>query len=184
MNAKEVSAVNSESDILKILDNNEDLSQREIAKLSGFSLGKVNILLKKFAKKGFIKIENLDSNKLKYILTPKGITHLTKKSLSYMINSYKAINLLISKIKKLSLKKKYEGKEIFIYGEQDEIFEIIVSTLKQLDVEYYNIHDIDKTNFNEDNNFIVLFWNPDYIQKVKKVKKYNENVEFKNVLML
>ena len=184
MNAKEVSAVNSESDILKILDNNDELSQREIAKLSGFSLGKVNILLKKFAKKGFIKIENLDSNKLRYILTPKGISHLTKKSLSYMINSYKAVNLLISKIKKLSLKKKYEGKEIFIYGEQDEIYDIIISTLKGLNVEYYNIHDIDKTSFNEENKFIVLYWNPNYIEKVKKVKKHNDNVEFKNVLML
>ena len=101
-----------------------------------------------------------------------------------MINSYNAINLLIAKIKKLSLKKKYEGKEFFIYGEKDEIYDIIVTTLNQLKVNYFSIHDIDKTNFNKNDQFLVLFWNPDYIKKVKKVKKYNDNVEFINVLML
>lgn len=175
---------NSEIDILQILDNNEDISQREIARLSGFSLGKVNILLKKFAKKGFVKIEKLNSKNLRYILTPKGMSHLTSKTLKYMKNSYQAVNYLITKVKKLSLKKKFEGKNFFIYGDKDEIHEIIIVTLNQLGVDYISIHDIDKANFTSDENFIVLYWNPDYIEKIKKAKEYNENVEFRNVLTL
>ncbi len=174
----------SEIDILEILDDNEDLSQREIARLSGFSLGKVNLLLKKFTKKGFIKVENLDSKKLKYILTPKGISHLTRKTLSYIRRSYNALNVLIAKIKKLCLKKKYEGKEFFIYGDQDEIYDIIVSTLNGLNVDYVSIHDIDKATFNSNEQFIVLYLNPDYVEEIKRTKEYNENVEFANVLTL
>ena len=175
---------NSEIDILQILDENKDISQREIARLSGFSLGKVNILLKRFAKEGFVKIEKLNSKNLRYMLTPEGMTHLTRKTLNYMKNSYQAVNYLITKVKKLSLKKKFEGKNFLIYGDKDEIHDIIIVTLKQLDVDYVSIHDIDKTNFSSDENFIVLYWNPDYIEKIKKTKEYNENVEFKNVLTL
>jgi len=174
----------SEIDILEILDNNKDLSQREIARLSGFSLGKVNLLLKKFTKKGFITVENLNSKKLKYILTPKGISHLTRKTLSYIKRSYNALNVLVAKLKKLCLKKKYEGKEFFIYGEQDEIYEIIVSTLKDLNVDYVSIHDIDKASFTSNEKFIVLYWNPEYVEDIKRTKRYNENVEFANVLTL
>ena len=174
----------SEIDILEILENNEDLSQREIAKLSGFSLGKVNLLLKKFTKKGFIKVENLDSKKLKYILTPTGLSHLTRKTLSYIRRSYNALNVLIAKIKKLSLKKKYEGKEFFIYGDKDEIYDIIVSTLNDLNVNYMSIHSIDKATFNSNDKFIVLYWNPDYIKDIKRSDEYNDNVEFTNVLTL
>lgn len=175
---------NSEIDILQILDNNGDISQREIAKLSGFSLGKVNILLKKFTKEGLVRIEKLNSKNLRYILTPKGMTKLTKKTLNYMKKSYKAVNILITKIKKLSLKKKFEGKNFFIYGDKDEIYKIIINTLKELEVDYVSIHDIDKANFSSDEKFIVLYWNPDYIENIKKVKSHNENVEFKNVLTL
>ena len=175
---------NSEIDILQILENNEDISQRELAKLSGFSLGKVNILLKRFAKEGLVKIEKLNSKNLRYILTPKGMTHLTKKTLNYMKKSYQAVNILVTKIKKLSLKKKFEGKNFFIYGDKDEIYNIIINTLDELEVEYVSIHNIDKTNFTSDEKFIVLYWNPDYIKKIKQVKKHNKNVEFKNVLTL
>ena len=144
----------------------------------------MNLLLKKFTKKGFIKVENLDSKKLKYILTPKGISHLTSKTLSYIKRSYNALNVLVAKIKKLSLKKKYEGKEFFIYGDQDEIYDIIVSTLNELNVNYMSIHDIDKASFNSNEQFIVLYWNPDYVEDIKRTKEYNDNVEFANVLTL
>ena len=174
----------SEIDILEILDNHEEISQREIAKLSGFSLGKVNILLKKFANKGFVNIEKLNSKRLKYILTPKGFAHLSKKTLGYIKRSYKAVNLLITKIKKLSLKKKYEGKDFFIYGDKDEIYNIITNTLNELEVEFMSIHSVDKTNFTREKEFIVLYWNPEYIEEIKQAKEYNENVEFQNVLTL
>lgn len=101
-----------------------------------------------------------------------------------MKDSYQAVNLLIAKIKKLSIKKRLEEKEFFIYGEKDEIYTIIVNTLNKLDVNYMSIHKIDKTNFSTDKQFLVLYWNPEYIEEVKKVKKYNDNVEFKNVLIL
>lgn len=71
--------------ILRLLSSQEDLSQRDISGHINISLGKTNYLLKSLAKKGLVKIKNFISrgqklNKVKYILTQKGIeqqAHLT-----------------------------------------------------------------------------------------------------------
>ena len=63
-----------ELDILKIVADNPEISQRKIAEKTGISLGQVNFLLKKFAKKGLIKIEGQTTKSLKYNLTPKGLS--------------------------------------------------------------------------------------------------------------
>ena len=64
----------------------EDTSQPKIAKKIGYSVGKVNFIIKALAEKGLIKIENFSNanNKLKYryLLTEDGIKEkiaLTKK---------------------------------------------------------------------------------------------------------
>jgi len=63
--------------ILKALHQDPDLSQRELAKCLGISLGKTNFCLKALIEKGLIKASNFkkSSNKTKYLylLTPKGI---------------------------------------------------------------------------------------------------------------
>ena len=52
-------------------------TQRQIAKKSGFSIGKVNYCLKALIDIGFIKIQNFNNSTKKlnyaYVLTPKGI---------------------------------------------------------------------------------------------------------------
>ena len=64
--------------ILRKLNRNSKISQRELAKDLGFSLGKLNYCLKALKEKGLIKIKNFTTNQNKinyiYILTPKGIT--------------------------------------------------------------------------------------------------------------
>ena len=79
---------NEELDILRKIYNNKINSQREVAKISGFSLGKLNYCIKALKQKGLIKYQNFKSNKNKqsyiYILTPKGITHKTKLTINFM----------------------------------------------------------------------------------------------------
>ncbi len=65
---------------------NKNTSQPKIAKKVGYSLGKVNFIIKALVEKGLIKIENFteSNNKLRYryLLTDKGIKekiNLTKK---------------------------------------------------------------------------------------------------------
>ena len=63
-------------------------TQRELAGELGFSLGKLNYILKALKLKGFIKINNFKKNPNKfnyiYVLTPRGIATKTKLTLNFM----------------------------------------------------------------------------------------------------
>ncbi|MGI6726997.1 MAG: winged helix-turn-helix transcriptional regulator [Anaerovoracaceae bacterium] len=63
--------VNEELDILNIVAENPITSQRKIAEETGISLGQVNFLIKKFVKKGLIKIEGRHQSHFAITLHPK-----------------------------------------------------------------------------------------------------------------
>tara|TARA_Y100000996_G_scaffold409237_1_gene389583 strand:+ start:146 stop:454 length:309 start_codon:yes stop_codon:yes gene_type:complete len=74
--------------ILRKINQENEISQRGLAKELGFSLGKLNYCLKALKNKGYIKIKNFQQNPNKfnyaYILTPKGISQKTKLTISFM----------------------------------------------------------------------------------------------------
>ena len=74
---------------MRAIKNKPKLSQRELAKNLGFSLGKLNYCLKALKNKGLVKINNFRKktdkiDNIKYILTPKGITERTKLTINFM----------------------------------------------------------------------------------------------------
>ena len=74
--------------ILRKIQNNKKLSQRDLASELGFSLGKLNYCIKALKEKGFIKIQNFKKNPKKlnyiYVLTPKGISEKTRLTYNFM----------------------------------------------------------------------------------------------------
>ena len=74
--------------ILRKINQENEISQRGLAKSLGFSLGKLNHCLKALKNKGYIKIKNFQQNPNKlnyvYILTPKGISQKTELTISFM----------------------------------------------------------------------------------------------------
>ena len=89
-------------DLLHILQKGTNLSQRQIAKEIGFSVGKVNYCLKALINIGFIKIENFNKSdqKLKYayIITPKGSQKkiiISKKYIAKKIQEYEKLKKYI-----------------------------------------------------------------------------------------
>lgn len=64
--------------ILKELESNPSVSQRELARLVGISLGKTNYCLKALVGAGWVKAGNFakSENKINYayVLTPKGLS--------------------------------------------------------------------------------------------------------------
>ena len=67
--------------VLRLLETNPYLSQRELSKSLGVSLGGVNYCLNALISKGSIKIQNFKNNQNKlgyaYLLTPQGIAEKT-----------------------------------------------------------------------------------------------------------
>jgi EPS-associated MarR family transcriptional regulator len=92
--------------IFKLVEANPEISQRELARELGVSLGKVNYCLKALIEKGQLKMRNFRSNKQKiayvYILTPKGIeekAHVTTRFLKRKILEYEKLESEIELLK-------------------------------------------------------------------------------------
>ena len=68
---------NEDFKLLRLIEKSPQISQREIAKKAGLSLGKVNYCLKSLGEKGLIKIKRFSQSEHKiryiYLLTPKGV---------------------------------------------------------------------------------------------------------------
>ncbi len=90
-------------DVMHIIQGDNNPSQRQIAKKTGLSIGKVNYCLKALIDIGFIKIHNFNNSNQKinyvYILTPKGIQEkaaITKKFIIKKKQEYDKLNSYIN----------------------------------------------------------------------------------------
>ena len=92
--------------IMRILQENPDLTQRELAEMLGMSVGGLNYCLNALIDKGFVKMANFSKSKNKfkyvYLLTPMGIAEkvaLTTRFLSRKMEEYEALRLEIEALK-------------------------------------------------------------------------------------
>lgn len=104
--------INSEQiDYLHIMHKIEDAtSQKELAKKVGFSVGKVNYVIKALLEKGFIKAENFvkSPNKrvYKYILTSDGLKNkiaLTEKYIDIKKLEYEELQKILEADKNIDI---------------------------------------------------------------------------------
>jgi len=93
--------------LLKTLEDNPSLSQRDLAKRLGISLGKVNFCLNALVGKGFLKVGNFrnSNNKLAYayLLTPHGVeqkARMTVEFLQIKMQEYERLRAEIAELKR------------------------------------------------------------------------------------
>ena len=91
--------------VLALLEKNPDISQRDLAKELGISLGGANYSLRALVEKGMVKAQNFSSSDKKlayaYILTPKGLAEkslLTARFLRRKMDEYEALKAEIESL--------------------------------------------------------------------------------------
>jgi EPS-associated MarR family transcriptional regulator len=93
--------------VMRLLEENPDLTQRELAEKLGVSVGGLNYCLKALTEKGLVKMQNFANSKNKfgyvYVLTPRGIAEkarLTGNFLKRKMEEYEALKAEITELKK------------------------------------------------------------------------------------
>src|SRR3989338_3504765 len=81
------------------LSHSGSLSQRDLSRKTGISLGLVNAILKKLAKTGYVKVSHLNKKRLNYILTPKGLSEVAHKSYRYIVKTINNYNMIQDKMR-------------------------------------------------------------------------------------
>ena len=91
--------------LMKAIEANPEASQRDLARLMGVSLGKVNYCLKGLVEKGLVKARNFRKSNNKrayaYYLTPRGIREkaaVTARYLAMRMEEYERIRREIEQL--------------------------------------------------------------------------------------
>lgn len=92
--------------IMRLIEEQPDVTQRDLADRIGISLGALNYCLKALMEKGFIKLDNFQNSKHKfkyvYILTPAGFAAkatLAGRFLKRKMAEYEALRVEIEGLK-------------------------------------------------------------------------------------
>ena len=80
--------IDAEYTVLKILEDNPAMTQRQLSKELGLSLGKTNYVLHALIDKGLMKLSNFKRSNNKvgylYILTPEGVEEKSKLAKNFL----------------------------------------------------------------------------------------------------
>ena len=91
--------------VLRALEANPELNQRELAAKLGVSLGGVNYALKALTERGFVKADNFRKSGRKvaylYLLTPKGVVEKTSLAAAFLVRKLVEYELLKQEIEAL-----------------------------------------------------------------------------------
>lgn len=91
---------------LRELSETNEISQRDLSKRIGLSLGSVNFILKELIKKGYVKAQRFKNSHNKaayiYVLTPKGINERVQQTqyfLQLKLDEYEKLQKEIEELK-------------------------------------------------------------------------------------
>lgn len=150
----------NELEILRSVDSTDKITQRELAKRTGLSLGAVNVLIKRLMHKGLLKIEHINTRTIRYILTPKGLLEKARLTYDYIVFSYKYISVIENRIIQI-IDNKTNLVKIILFGKKDELYEIITSKLNSINQAYKYIDEVSKLKMYNNERYIIIVWNPE-----------------------
>jgi len=92
--------------VMRLLEENPDLTQRELAERLGISVGGLNYCLKALMEKGLVKMRNFAHSKNKfgyiYMLTPSGMAEkaaITQRFLQRKMEEYESLKAEIDALR-------------------------------------------------------------------------------------
>jgi len=126
--------------LLEAVEEDSRVTQRGLATKLGIALGLTNIYLKRLARKGYIKCVNVQSNRLSYLITPRGIAEkarLTYEFIDYSLHLYSEVR---HHLRGVLQECAVSGCRVAIFG-QGEAAELAYLSLKEFRLEPIAIFD-------------------------------------------
>lgn len=117
------------------------------------------MLIKRLIQKGLLKIEHISAKTIRYILTPKGLMEKARLTYQYIIISYNYISDIESKIEQI-VRNKRSTVKIALYGDRDELYNIIMSKLHAIGEKYQYIENPEQLKDYSNEKYIIVIWSP------------------------
>ncbi len=118
-----------------------EVTQRELSQRIGAALGLTNLMLRRLAKKGYIKITGTKRSRIRYLITPQGIlekSRLTYEFIHYSLQLYGRIRSFLRE--QLTLVSKAGHRRILMCG-TSELAELAFLTIHEMGLELVGVVD-------------------------------------------
>jgi hypothetical protein len=106
-------------EVLEAVAQNELITQRNLSAKLGIALGLTNLYVRRLARKGLIKCVNVQSNRLRYLITPRGIAEKSRLTFEYLEYSLFLYRQVRGHLRNTLLPLAHSGKRVAIYGAGD-----------------------------------------------------------------
>jgi len=128
--------------LLEAVDADSRVTQRTLSTHLGIALGLTNIYLKRLVRKGYIKCVNVQSNRIAYLLTPRGIAEKLRLTYEFMDYSLHLYGEVRQHLRAVIRECAAENRRVAIFG-RGEAAELSYLTLKEFGLEPIAIFDIE-----------------------------------------
>ena len=114
-----------EYELLDAIAQDAMVTQASLSARLGIAVGSVNWYVKRLINCGYVKVSHLDRTRLKYQLTPEGVSILTQRTLQYLKRSLTVYNELRQKAKGMVTDLRSQGvTHVYLEGD-DEVMDIL-----------------------------------------------------------
>jgi DNA-binding Lrp family transcriptional regulator len=128
--------------LLEAVEEDSRLTQRNLASRLGIALGLTNVYLRRLVRKGYIKCVNVQSNRISYLITPRGIVEKARLTYEFMDYSLHLYGEVRQHLRGMLQECAAAGRRVAIYG-RGEAAELAYLSLKESGLEPVAIFDVD-----------------------------------------
>jgi len=128
--------------LLEEVEQNSRVTQRGLATKLGIALGLTNIYLKRLVRKGYIKCVNVQSNRISYLITPRGIAEKARLTYEFMDYSLHLYGEVRQHLRAALQECAAADRRVAIYG-SGEAAELAYLSLKEFGLEPVAVFDVD-----------------------------------------
>ena len=123
-----------ELQLLCEVEKNAAVTQRSLARTLGVAVGLTNLYVKRLILKGHIKITTIPRNRLKYLLTARGIAEKSRLTYQYMQYSLSYYRKMRQRLHQVFLRLSKDGAKRIVICGTGELAELAYLTLCELDL--------------------------------------------------
>ena len=128
--------------LLEAVERDSRVTQRGLASKLDIALGLANIYLKRMVHKGFIKVVNVQPNRISYLITPRGIAEKARLTYDFMDYSLHLYGEVRQHLRAALQDCAAAGKRVAIFG-RGEAAELAYLSLKESGLEPVAVFDVD-----------------------------------------
>lgn len=114
--------------LIQEISRNPEATQRHLSESLGVSLGTTNLLIRRLARKGLLKVQQLDWKRTRYLLTLEGAVEKSRKAYHYTVYTLRLFRQLQENIMSVLNTEHAAGRRDFVFVADHELLDLLRET--------------------------------------------------------